>query len=313
MEIEGLEGVVEIAASTYNGMALTKTGSLYTWGYNDYGQLGIGNTASVSKPTKVKVKGIIKIAGRNQTSSAVDGDGNLYTWGYNGYGQLGTGDTANLVIPTRVVNLDNIIDVTVEDNTIIAISKDGYVYSSGYNGYGNLGNGNTNTRYTFEKVAKGFNEVITGEGESQVITNEPIYLDNIRHIEAGINNAVAVDKEGKAYNIGYNGYAQNGSGENTSDLVARKITYKKAGEEIDEIFDVASSEGTITIARNDGKVWTIGKSNYGQMGDGSASNKKEFVCISNAKIVFEESPIRIKGIGVQKDVKANMFQGCRGR
>lgn len=45
------------------------------------------------------------------------------------------------------------------------------------------------------------------------------------------------------------------------------------------------------------------------MGDGSASNKKQFVCISNAKIVFEESPIRIKGIGVQKDVKANMVQG----
>lgn len=307
--IEGLEGVVQIAASTYNGMALTKNGSLYTWGYNGNGQLGLGNTSSVGKPTKVKVKGIIKIAGRNQTSAAVDGDGNLYTFGYNGYGQLGNGNTSNLLIPTRVVSLENIIDVQVEDNTVIALDKDGYVYSSGYNGYGNLGNGSTNTRYTFDKVIKGFNENITGEGETQVITKEPIYLDNIKSIEAGYNNAIAVDTEGKAYNIGYNGFSQNGNGNADSNLVGAKITYKKDGEEINEIFDVAVSEGTIAIARKDGKVWTNGKNNFGQMGDGSTSNKQEFTCISNAKIRFEESPVRIKGIGKEKDLNVEMCQG----
>ena len=72
---------------------------------------------------------------------------------------------------------------------------------------------------------------------------------------------------------------------------------------------VSPWNNTTVVAREDGKVWTIGKNNYGQLGDSSVSNKKEFVCISKPILLFEETPIRIKGIGNTKNAQVNMSQG----
>lgn len=52
------------------------------------------------------------------------------------------------------------------------------------------------------------------------------------------------------------------------------------------------------------------RKNYsGQLGNSSAVNSNEFVCISKPVLLFEETPIRIKGIGQSKNAKVNMSQG----
>ena len=298
-EVPGLENISQIAASTYNSMALTKDGKLYTWGYNGNGQLGNGTTSGTATPIKIKLDGIIKIAGKNQTSTAVTADGKLYTWGYNGYGQLGNGNTSNLYVPTEVMELENIVDVAVENNTIIALDSKGQVYSSGYNGYGNLGNNTTNGRNKFGKVIESIEEE----------TKEPTYLSNVKQIEAGNETTIAIKKDGTAVAWGYNGYGQLSNGNTTNALLATELKYNKDGDKVDEIIDVAvSNEGT-TIVRKDGKVWTVGKNNLGQVGDGSITNRTEYTCISKSRISFDKSPIRIKGIGKTEDISAKMIAG----
>ena len=46
----------------YDNMALTKTGKVYTWGYNGNGQLGNATPAASATPIKIRLDGIVKIA-----------------------------------------------------------------------------------------------------------------------------------------------------------------------------------------------------------------------------------------------------------
>jgi alpha-tubulin suppressor-like RCC1 family protein len=83
-------------------------GTLWTWGKNDYGQLGINNTTNRSSPVQVgglttwsKVVGGLAIMGATKT------DGTLWAWGKNDYGQLGLGDLTNRSSPVQVGALTN--------------------------------------------------------------------------------------------------------------------------------------------------------------------------------------------------------------
>ena len=307
-EIPNLENIEKVSAGNYHSMAIDKEGNVYTWGYNQNGQLGDGTRISNSIPTKIKLTNITKIATKNNTSAAIDGDGNLYTWGYNYYGQQGI-TTDNVYTPRKVSILEKIIDVAVENNTIIVLDQNGEVLASGYNTYGNLGNNTTQTRKSFDKVIEKYETITTGEGEEETTTTTPVYLSGIKSIEEGNEYAVAIKEDGTAISWGYNGYSQSSNGTTTNNLLPVDLKYGKDKENIDKIINVSAGEGTIVVTREDGKVWTIGKNYSGQLGNSSAVNSNEFVCISKPVLLFEETPIRIKGIGQNKNAKVNMSQG----
>jgi alpha-tubulin suppressor-like RCC1 family protein len=81
-----------IAAGYDFSMALTADGKLYSWGRNNYGQLGLGHRTNKTTPTHVTpgIKYLAMSAGEN-TSMAINGEGRLYIWGRNNYGQYGNG------------------------------------------------------------------------------------------------------------------------------------------------------------------------------------------------------------------------------
>jgi alpha-tubulin suppressor-like RCC1 family protein len=75
-------------------IAILKTGSVWTWGNNDRGQLGIGTRANSSTPVQVHVPtgvAFVKVSSGGYASYAIDQSGRLWAWGDNGDGQLGTG------------------------------------------------------------------------------------------------------------------------------------------------------------------------------------------------------------------------------
>ena len=78
-------------------MILTQDGTLRTWGHNNYGQLGTGNTVDYNSPqTPVgNPQNVVKIKGHDATyafAAFLNEDGEIWSTGYNGYGQLGRGD-----------------------------------------------------------------------------------------------------------------------------------------------------------------------------------------------------------------------------
>ena len=88
----------EVGASTHTCVML-HDGVVRCWGYNAYGQLGIGNPSQKNSPAdEVKLgegKTAVAIAVHNYHSCAILNDGSLKCWGGNSYGQLGLGDTSN--------------------------------------------------------------------------------------------------------------------------------------------------------------------------------------------------------------------------
>ena len=66
---------------------------IWTWGYNNFGQLGVDNTTSYSSPIQVGASDWTKTSPGGQTTHALNHSGGLYTSGKNSNGQLGQNNT----------------------------------------------------------------------------------------------------------------------------------------------------------------------------------------------------------------------------
>lgn len=97
--------VVAIAAGGYHGMALRSDRVLVTWGYNDFGQLGINSTTDSRIPVSVTASGVLAgrsirmLSGGTSHCLVHCTDGTLAAWGRNLEGQLGNNTFTNSSVP----------------------------------------------------------------------------------------------------------------------------------------------------------------------------------------------------------------------
>jgi alpha-tubulin suppressor-like RCC1 family protein len=106
-------------------VAIKTDGTIWTWGRNTAGQLGIGTTISRSSPGTVAGGGTtwINVAAGFGETGAVKSDGTLWTWGCNGSGQLGSSDTINRSSPVTVVNSITWLSVSMGCQSTAAIQS----------------------------------------------------------------------------------------------------------------------------------------------------------------------------------------------
>ena len=112
IDVEVIEKDEKAYAKIVNGsnytVALKSDGTVWTWGLNSNGQLGLGDSASKYKPTKVDIENIVDISAGDTHTLLLDKDGNVYSFGANIYGQLGDGTTTNRNAPIKIEGLENI-------------------------------------------------------------------------------------------------------------------------------------------------------------------------------------------------------------
>ena len=97
--------ITAVSADGYDGMVLTSSGGVLTWGQNTYGQLGDGTTADSLTPVAVHLPAgtrVTAIAAGGTDGLALTSSGSVLAWGWNTYGQLGDGSTANSSTPVAV-------------------------------------------------------------------------------------------------------------------------------------------------------------------------------------------------------------------
>jgi len=95
-----------VASASYASHCLTvrTDGSLWAWGSNNAGRLGLGTADYDAHPTPTRVgtDSWKVVSGGGSHSLAIKNDGSLWAWGSNTFGQLGLGDVYGIYTPTRV-------------------------------------------------------------------------------------------------------------------------------------------------------------------------------------------------------------------
>lgn len=95
-----------VSTGHFHTLGLRSDGTLWAWGNNDYGRLGlegVGTSENVTSPTQLGTDtNWVAIAAGDGHSLAVKSDGSLWSWGANSSGQLGLGHSSTKYAPTPV-------------------------------------------------------------------------------------------------------------------------------------------------------------------------------------------------------------------
>ena len=80
-----------IAGGNAFALGLRSDGTVWAWGANGDGQLGVVSAGNVSTPAELALGGVVSVAAGIYDGYAVKADGTVWAWGANGDGQLGNG------------------------------------------------------------------------------------------------------------------------------------------------------------------------------------------------------------------------------
>jgi alpha-tubulin suppressor-like RCC1 family protein len=250
--------VRSVAAGVGVSCVVTKAGGAKCWGSNGHGELGDGTTTDRHVPVPVSglAEGVRAIVAGEALTCALTTAGAVKCWGYNRYGELGDGTTADRQTPVTVTGLARVSAIAVGYLHACALTTAGGVKCWGYNGYGQLGDGTTSNRQVPVEVAGLAHGVIA--------------------ITAGGGHSCALTSRGGVVCWGSNSLGELGDGTTTRRLtpvgvagLARGIAAIAAGG---EAHGCALTRG--------GSVECWGYNGYGQLGDGTTTDRHAPVAVS---------------------------------
>jgi alpha-tubulin suppressor-like RCC1 family protein len=179
IKIPSLSSVIAIAAGSDYSLALKSDGTVWSWGSNTTGQLGIGTTDFQPHPTPLQVpglSGVVAIFAGDYVSYAVKADGTAFGWGTSFIGKLGDGTSGSTSInsPTELPALKGMVSAETGVGSTVIRKADGTVLSFGSNFRGQLGRGlPDNGPYPVPTQIPGLLARDVSNGDSFVIVTEP--------------------------------------------------------------------------------------------------------------------------------------------
>ncbi|WP_234554929.1 RCC1 domain-containing protein [Thermus caliditerrae] len=141
---EAWEG--RISLGPWHALYVAKDGTVWAWGRNQDGELGIGKKSEVElKPVRVQgLTDVVAVVAGHGHSLALRKDGTVWAWGQNDRGQVGP--TANPLVPTQVRGLTDVVKIAAATQTSYALKRDGSVWAWGWGRWGMLGTGDFEDR-----------------------------------------------------------------------------------------------------------------------------------------------------------------------
>jgi alpha-tubulin suppressor-like RCC1 family protein len=142
------------------------THTLYCWGNNGNGQLGVGNTTQRTQPGQVSGTSWSKVSLMWAHACATTTTGSLYCWGWAGEGQLGQGaDTTDKSTPDQVTGTGWVTPAT-GDATSCATKSDNTLYCWGRNSGGQVGDSSTTQRNSPVAVSGSWSTTVLSMGNA---------------------------------------------------------------------------------------------------------------------------------------------------
>ncbi|XP_034407695.1 probable E3 ubiquitin-protein ligase HERC4 isoform X2 [Cyclopterus lumpus] len=159
--------IAQVACGYWHSHALSRGGHVFSWGQNQYGQLGLGiDGQSISTPQIIQsLQGIPfnQISAGGAHSFALTLSGAVFGWGRNKFGQLGLNDCNDRFSPALLKSLrsQRVIYISCGEDHTAALTKEGGVFTFGAGGYGQLGHNSTNHEINPRKVFELMGNVVT--------------------------------------------------------------------------------------------------------------------------------------------------------
>lgn len=132
--------------SAQHSVALKSDGTLWSWGYNGYGNLGIGDTTTYGTPTQIGIGSTwSKISMGKFQTFAIKSDGTLWSCGNNASGQLGDGTQVDRYTLVQVGSNTNWQNIAGGTSHSVGLTTDANLWSWGSNSFGQVGNNSSAT------------------------------------------------------------------------------------------------------------------------------------------------------------------------
>jgi alpha-tubulin suppressor-like RCC1 family protein len=257
-------------------LAIKEDGTLWAWGDNRYGQLGLGTTHEHNDPQQVgSDNDWVSVSAGDSHAVAIRSDGTLWAWGRNNHGQLGDGTTTDRHAPVQIdagegyhwVSASAGGDDDEQDSGTagesyfhrqhlaghtVAIRSDGTLWTWGYNADGQLGDGTATEHHTPQHIGDASDWATVSAGNSHTIA----IRDN--------------GTERTLWGWGWNHHRQVGNG-SVDDVIdtPTQIT-------LNTDWDIASAGKWHTVAIRDNgterTLWAWGRNYYGELGNGTTVN-----------------------------------------
>jgi alpha-tubulin suppressor-like RCC1 family protein len=243
-----------VATGSNHSVAVRADGTLWGWGYNNYGQAGAGAATSSTVPVQIGTGTTwVSVAAGSNHSLALRADGTLWAWGLNNGGQLGNGTTGNSTPrpnPAQVGTGTTWANVAANNNYSAAVRADGTLWNWGLitvPGVGQTGN---------------ITQVPTG-APAQVGT-----ATNWVTVACGSSHMAGVRTDGTLWTWGTNGAGSLGNGTQINSQTPQQV-----GAGTNWVSATTGNDHTVAV-QADGTLWAWGNNSSGQVGDGTSGNQR---------------------------------------
>ena len=240
--------------------------TLWSWGTNNYGQVGVNTNDEISSPTQIGSLTTWMYAsgatGGGGGNYAINDSNELFAWGNNPSGQLGQNNGTRYSSPVQIPGTTwKYISNSYGESTA-ATKTDGTLWSWGANGSGVLGHNEEATHYS-----------------------SPVQIPGTTWKDIGANSlyqSSATKTDGTLWTWGsssYGGLAQNNQTSYSSPVQVGSATDWDTGAD-----KISVNKHAAIAIKTDGTMWAWGSNQYGNLGQNNPSSPAQ-----------RSSPIQIPG------------------
>jgi alpha-tubulin suppressor-like RCC1 family protein len=223
-------------------------GSLWTMGFNEFGELGDGTTTDHDTPEVVASASpgspVTASAGGFSYSLFIRPDGSLWGMGNNLFGQLGDGTFTDRHAPEQIVST-GVVALAAGASHSLFVKSDGSLWAMGNRDFGQLGDGSISVPFPS--------------------TPELIVTNGVTAVAAGANHTLFIRSDGSLWAMGYNAFGQLGLGTTNDSSLPVLIVASN-------VVSVAAGDNHSLFIMSDGSLWGMGNNSCGQLGDGTSTD-----------------------------------------